>query len=115
MNIGQLIRQQRKIKGLTQEELGKLIGVSKMAISKYERNIIDNMGRDKIISLSNILNIPIISFLEEIDKNEKNMEQITRVEFANKVKSLLSKTTELTEQQKQHLISTIDIICTDEK
>ena len=111
MNLGQLIRQQRKLKGYTQEQLGNMIGVSKMAISKYERNIIDNIERKKIKELSKLLDIPIVKFLEAGDKNER----ITPEEFASEVKQLLDKTNNLNEQQKQHLISTLNFLCSDEK
>lgn len=113
MNIGQLIKQQRKLKGYTQEELGNIIGVSKMAISKYERNIIDNIERKKIISLSKVLNIPISAFLGNISNEYK--EKITPSEFLVEVKSLLDKTENLTEQQKHHLISTLEFICSEKK
>ncbi len=111
MNLGQLIRQQRKLKGYTQEQLGNMIGVSKMTISKYERNIIDNIERKKIKELSRILDIPIVKFLEE----NNDCKQITPNEFATEVKQLLSKTSNLNEQQKEHLISTLNFLCSDEK
>ena len=114
MNIGQKLRQQRKLKKMTQEQLGRAIGVSKMTISKYERNIVDNMGRDKVIALSKLLDIPIIDFLESSDSN-KNFERITPEEFLFEVRSLLSKTTNLTEQEKEHLLSTINFICSENK
>lgn len=114
MNIGQKLRQQRKLKKMTQEQLGRAIGVSKMTISKYERNIVDNMGRDKVIALSKLLDIPIIDFLESSDSN-KNFERITPEEFLLEVRSLLSKTTNLTEQEKEHLLSTINFICSENK
>ena len=114
MNLGQKIRAQRKLKKMTQEQLGKSIGVSKMTISKYERNIVDNMGREKVIALSKILDIPIVDFLESSDEN-KNFEQVTPKEFVNEVKSLLEKTTDLSEQQKQYLLNTLDIVCNEEK
>lgn len=114
MNLGQKIRMQRKLKKMTQEQLGNAIGVSKMAISKYERNIVDNMGRDKVMALSKILDIPIIDFLESSDETE-NFGQVTPEEFANEVRQLLNKTNNLTEQQKQHLLNTLDFICNEEK
>lgn len=114
MNLGQKIRMQRKLKKMTQEQLGNAIGVSKMAISKYERNIVDNMGRDKVMALSKILDIPIIDFLESSDESEK-FEQVTPEEFANEVRQLLNKTNDLTEQQKQHLLNTLEFICNEEK
>lgn len=113
MNIGQKIRQQRKLKKMTQEQLGDAIGVSKMAISKYERNIVDNMGREKVMALSKILDIPIVEFLESSD--EKHIvEQVSPEEFANEVRLLLDKTNKLTEQQKQHLLNTLEFICNED-
>ena len=41
-------------------------------------------------------------------------EQVTPEEFAYEVRSLLCKTTNLTEQQKQHLMHTLEFICNDE-
>ena len=37
-NIGEEIRKARLDKGITQQELGALIGVSKHSIIKYEKN-----------------------------------------------------------------------------
>ena len=112
MNIGQRIKYQRKIKKMTQEQLGKAIGVSKMAISKYERNIVDNMGRDKVMALSKILDIPVVEFLKSSD-DTNNIEQITPKEFVLEVKTLLSRTYGITDQQKELLMSTLNFICSD--
>jgi transcriptional regulator with XRE-family HTH domain len=116
MNLGQLIRQQRKLKGYTQEELGNIIGVSKMAISKYERNVIDNIERKKIMALSKALDIPITTFLDDILEHtpEEDKEPITPDEFLVKFKVMVEKNNILTEQQKQHLISTIEIFINKE-
>lgn len=111
MNIGQLIRLKRKQKGMTQEQLGKAIGVSKMAISKYERNIVDNMGREKVIALSNLLDIPIVHFVDTFDIEETTFEKISPQEFYDEVRLILNKTYNLTEQQKQHLLNTLEFIC----
>lgn len=115
MNLGQLIRHKRKLKGYTQEQLGDIIGVSKMAISKYERNIVDNIERKKIVALSKELDIPIVNFLSEIDNDTKTFEQITPSEFEEEVKLLLSKTTNMNEQMKQLLINTLEFICNEDK
>lgn len=115
MNLGQLLRKKRKQKSLTQSEVGKIIGVSTNTISKYERNIIDNMGREKIIALSKLLDIPTIVFIEAVGNEDRRFEQITPKEFTDEVKNLLDKTIDLTEQQKQHLISTLELFCSDDK
>ena len=37
MDIGQKIKEARIAKGMTQEELGKILGVQRSAIAKYEK------------------------------------------------------------------------------
>lgn len=41
MNIGEKIRKRRKELGLTTEELGRMIGVQRAAVTKYEKGYID--------------------------------------------------------------------------
>ena len=112
MNIGQLIRQNRKQKGLTQTDVAKAIGVSTNTISKYERNIIENMGREKVIALSKLLDIPTVSFIEAIDNNHqfKNDDQITAKELAERVISKLNNIEDMNEQEKALLMNTINVI-----
>lgn len=105
MNLGQLIRQQRKLKGYTQEQLGSLIGVSKMAISKYERNVIDNIERKKMISLSQILDIPIQAFLTSDTTTPK---QIDRDNFYYEIKSLLE--CDLSEEKRKQIINFLEFV-----
>ena len=114
MNLGQLIRQKRKQKHLTQTDVAKHIGVSTNTVSKYERNIIENMGRDKILALSKLLDIPTVSFIEAIE-DKTNFEQVTPKEFKYEVNQLLDKTIDLTEQEKNLLLHTLDLICSDDK
>lgn len=117
MNLGQMLKIKRKEKGLTQGQVAKTIGVSTNTISKYERNIIANMGREKVIGLSKLLDIPTVAFIEAIDKLESNVEieHITAREFQQEVSSLLNKTTNLSEQEKTLLMQTLNVICSDKK
>ena len=55
MDLGSLLRQKRKEKGLTLEQVGNAIGVSKNTVSKYERNMIANMGNQKRLALAKLL------------------------------------------------------------
>lgn len=57
MNMGERIKQLRLEKGLTQEELGKYIGVKKAAIMKYEKGNVQNMKRATIEILSKLFNV----------------------------------------------------------
>lgn len=57
MEIGKLIKEARLSKGLTQEELGKLVGVQKSAIAKYENGRVVNIKRSTLHKLAEVLNL----------------------------------------------------------
>ena len=57
MDIGQKIREARTAKGMTQEELGEILGVQKSAIAKYENGRIVNIKRSTLKKISDVLNI----------------------------------------------------------
>lgn len=63
MDIGKLISERRKALGLTLEDIGKVVGVSKSTVQKWEKGYISNMKRDKIAALSKILDISPVSFI----------------------------------------------------
>lgn len=57
MEVGDLIKEARLAKGLTQEELGKLVGVQKSAIAKYENGRVVNIKRSTLRKLATALNL----------------------------------------------------------
>lgn len=57
MDIGELIKEARLKKGLTQEELGKLVGVQKSAIAKYENGRVVNIKRSTLQGLARALGL----------------------------------------------------------
>ena len=115
MNLGQFIKQKRKERNLTLKQVGDAVGVSDVTVSRWERNEIKNMRIDKIQSLASILRVSEIDFFNLMDKDNDGLhvERITNDEFAKEVKNLLNKTTNLSEQQRQYLLSTLDFICSD--
>jgi repressor LexA len=62
-NIGHLIYNRRKELGLTLEEVGKAVGVSKSTVKKWENGFIANMRRDRIEKLARALQISPIQLL----------------------------------------------------
>ena len=69
MNIGEKIKTARLAKGYTQEELGKLIGVQKSAIAKYEKGRVVNIKRSVLAKIAQILEIPPIELVSDIEEN----------------------------------------------
>lgn len=57
MEVGSLIKEARMAKGLTQEELGKIVGVQKSAIAKYENGRVVNIKRSTLQKLATALNL----------------------------------------------------------
>ena len=57
MDIGQKIKKARLERGLTQQELGNIIGVQKSAIAKYENGRVVNIKRSTLQKIAKALNI----------------------------------------------------------
>ena len=49
--------ERRKELGLTLEDVGKIVGVTKSTVKKWESGYIENMRRDKIALLAKALNV----------------------------------------------------------
>lgn len=70
MNIGEKIRVARLAKGMTQEELGEILGVQKSAIAKYESGRVVNIKRSTLKKISEVLGIrPSELIYEKIEQN----------------------------------------------
>jgi transcriptional regulator with XRE-family HTH domain len=57
LEIGQKIKKARLKKGLTQQELGAIVGVQKSAIAKYESGRVVNIKRSTLQKIASALNI----------------------------------------------------------
>ena len=67
MTTGEKIKQLRKQLGMTQEELGNLIGVQKAAINKYETGVVVNLKQSTIAALAHALHVSPIDLLSPED------------------------------------------------
>ena len=57
MSIGQKIRIAREQKNMTLDEVAKRCGTTRQTIFKYENDIVTNIPYDKIVLLSNALDV----------------------------------------------------------
>lgn len=118
MNLGAYIKQKRLEKNLTMEQLGDAIGKNKTFISRLENNKVKTLKNDIIEPLASVLGIPIISLFENFDETGNKIDSVDKItpeEFLFEVKTLMNKTTNLSEQEKEHLLSTLNFICSDDK
>ena len=76
MNIGELINKKRTELGLTLEEVGNAVGVSKSTVKKWEDGFISNMRRDKISKLAKVLEMNPVALItgEEMSANEDEID-----------------------------------------
>ena len=73
MDIGHIINQRRLFLGLTLEDVGNAVGVSKSTVKKWEDGYISNMKRDKISKLAKVLKIsPVVLITGELEENSKD-------------------------------------------
>ncbi len=88
MEMGERIKKLRQEKGLTQEELGKYIGVKKAAIMKYEKGNVQNMKRSTIEILSKLFNVSP-SFLMCLDepKVDKNGNSVISIPLLGEIRA----------------------------
>lgn len=61
--VGERIRILRLEQNMTQEELGKMLGITKAAVQKYENGIIRNFKSDTIKKLCEIFQRPPVYFI----------------------------------------------------
>lgn len=57
MNMGERLKELRLQKGATQEEVGKVINVTKPTIMKYEKGLVENLKRSSIEKLAKYFNV----------------------------------------------------------
>ncbi len=74
MNIGEKIRMRRKELGLTTEELGRMIGVQRAAVTKYEKGYID-LKAAQVQAIADALQISPALLLSDADDSELTPEE----------------------------------------
>jgi transcriptional regulator with XRE-family HTH domain len=98
-NFGQNLRHLRRSKGLTQTELGNIVGLSKRMVAHYE-NHVKYPPADKIAALAKVLNVTVDDLLADNKLKSYDFDPL----FARK----LEKAKKLPPEDKQLLSSMID-------
>lgn len=91
MTIGDRIKKLRTEKGLTQEELGVMIGVQKQAIYKYEQGLVVNLKRDTIAKLAQVFNVSPSYLMwgeknDDLDKKNQNSNNLSNASSESRLK-----------------------------
>ncbi len=73
IHVGSRVRLRRTLLGLSQEKLGDAVGLTFQQIQKYERGA-NRIGASRLFQLSNILDVPIMFFFDEMPRGLKTAE-----------------------------------------
>ncbi|MGB9154704.1 MAG: helix-turn-helix transcriptional regulator [Alphaproteobacteria bacterium] len=65
IHVGARLRMRRNLVGLSQEQLGKSLGLTFQQIQKYERGI-NRMGSSRLFQVAKTLSVPIAYFFEDL-------------------------------------------------
>ena len=88
-NIGNFIKNKRKELNLTLKDIADKLEVSESLISRYESGNVKKIGMDKLIPLSEILQIDINELLNNINLSKKKKKvTLKEMEIAKKLKKL---------------------------
>lgn len=64
MHVGEYIKQLRIAKGMTQEQLGEIVGIQRAAVQKWESGQTQNLKRNTMIMLAKVFNVSPATFVE---------------------------------------------------
>ncbi len=100
MEVGKKIRQARIAKGLTQEELGNLVGLQKSAIAKYENGRVVNIKRSTLQKLAQALDLRGSDLI--IESNPKEAAELSaKVLLDGELMNAIEKYYTLTEEKQK--------------
>ncbi len=66
-HVGNRVRQRRLMLGMSQEMLGKAVGITFQQIQKYELGT-NRIGASRLFTLSKVLSVPVSFFFEDMPK-----------------------------------------------
>ena len=67
VHVGRRLRSKRVIEGMSQDDLGKAVGVTFQQIQKYEKGL-NRIGCSRLFDISNAINTPVSFFFEGLNK-----------------------------------------------
>lgn len=110
MTIGRKIKQLRKEKGLTQGELGDLLGVKKAAVQKYESGQVQNLKQITIKKLCEVFDKSPGYFIYDCDfenylRNEVKLIENIEKQYGRNVVSILEILVKLNDENLEKVIS----------
>lgn len=103
--MGALLRRRRKETGLTQEEVGRMIGKSKSVVSQYETGVL-NITFEMVQKYCNALGITI----RELFFSDEDLHLSTNEVHGEIMERIIRKVQRLSDDDKKRLLGYIDAL-----
>ena len=109
--MGEILKELRLERGLTQEEVGNLIGVQKAAIQKYEKGDVENIKRSSIKKLAKYYGVTT-DYIFGIDKERKDTsdEYLEMFKSRPELKMLFNLTKDATREDVEKAVKIIEAV-----
>lgn len=123
MTMGEYIRQLRIERGMSQEDLGKIVGVNRAAVQKWEKGSVENIKRSTIKKLSQVFNVSPCDLMKWDDEENSSRivqpvltlnEQIEQA-YGKDVLDLLNKIRKLDSVDRAMIQSGVDALLNQDK
>lgn len=123
MTMGEYIRQLRIERGMSQEDLGKIVGVNRAAVQKWEKGSVENIKRSTIKKLSQVFNVSPCDLMKWGDEENSSRivqpvltlnEQIEQA-YGKDVLDLINKIKKLDSVDRAMIQSGIDALLNQDK
>jgi transcriptional regulator with XRE-family HTH domain len=75
IEVGQRIRARRMAKGMSQTELGQLLGVTFQQVQKYEKGV-NRVGAGRLVRVGEALDVPVSFFFGATDAGSSDTREI---------------------------------------
>ncbi len=72
MNIGKWVKQYREVNNISQEKFGKIVGVNKQTVSRWEKGTLQP-STNMYFLISKAINIPLEDILDETNNNKTSL------------------------------------------
>lgn len=110
MDVGKYIKMMRLKKGISQEELGKIVGVQRAAVQKWESGMTQNLKRSTIQQLADYFGVNPVSFIGSFDVSAEN-----DLSFTDNEITLINKYRQLTSLGKEKVIDYTNLVYSSEQ
>lgn len=100
MDVGELIKTRRIAKGMTQEELGEIVGVKKSAVAKWETGRVSEIKRSNLKKISEALDLRPTQLLGDVETDPvSTAEEMANIYMDVKLRQMIAEYYKLDDQK----------------